>query len=308
MILLMRRLKIKFFNITALLLVLTGLATNILHAQSKQLNLQGYFLADTIKIGETVAFSMSLEHPVDYELIFPDSNYNYAPFELVSKEYFTSKSTGNISKDSVVFYLSTFEIDNFLSFSLPVFIYQNKDSVELYSNIDTVYIKSVLPTTNAEVKLKENTNLQILLSQFNYPYLIVGLVIIVIILVLLLVVFGNKIRQRIKVYFLKRAYQQFVKDFSLQMEKYDRDKELSNVESLLKIWKQYLGLLSELKIDTFTSKEIFGLYNDTRLLQTLNNIDRAIYGGVVVPELRTYMYILEEKAKEQYIKKLETLK
>lgn len=304
----MKRKKNPIITIIAYAIIFYCATVNHIFAQNRQLKLDGYFLADSIKIGEPVAFSLSLEHPIDYELIFPDSNYNYFPFELVSKEYFTSKSDSLTTKDSVVYYLSTFELDSYLTYSLPIFIYQNKDSVELFSNIDTIYVKSVLTLSKDEVKLKENTTLQKLLSQFNYPYLLIGIGLIIVILAVLLFVFGKSIKKKIQIYFLNSAHQKFVKDYNVLLNNFERDRNIASIENLLQSWKLYLGQLLDLKIDTYTSKEIFILLQDSRLSQTLTSIDKAIYGGILVPELQTYMSILEEKANEQFEIKLNSIK
>jgi len=87
----------------------------------------GKFLSDSIKIGQPVKFSLCFKHPVDMEVFFPDSSYDYSPFEFIDKQYFPTRSDSFSSTDSVVFTLMSFEIYKVQVLTLPVFIFPGKE-------------------------------------------------------------------------------------------------------------------------------------------------------------------------------------
>ena len=103
------------------------LCPGLLNAQ--QLVPKGLFLSDSIKIGEEVIYSLSIEYPRGSNLIFPDSLYDFSPFEYIKKTEFFTKSDSVKSFDSVIYYLSTFEIDPVQKLTLPVFLISAGDSI-----------------------------------------------------------------------------------------------------------------------------------------------------------------------------------
>ena len=102
------------------------------------------FQKDTIAIGETVPFSVSIAYPMEYDIIFPDSLYDFSPFELENKEYFLTKSDSVNSYDSIVFYLSTFEIDTIQYLQVPVYLVNEFDSTQLTTALDSIILRDVV--------------------------------------------------------------------------------------------------------------------------------------------------------------------
>lgn len=68
------------------------------------------FVEEEIRIAENVHFWMSIKHPKNIQLVFPDSTHSFTPFEYVNKQYFTTKTTDSISIDSAVYTLSLIHI------------------------------------------------------------------------------------------------------------------------------------------------------------------------------------------------------
>lgn len=55
-----------------------------------QTNAQGVrvengFLNDSVKVGQPVQFYLTARYPAHLDIIFPDSTYNFSPFELLQK-------------------------------------------------------------------------------------------------------------------------------------------------------------------------------------------------------------------------------
>ena len=143
-------------------------------------------------------------------VIFPDSLYNFAPFELVDKAYFDTKSDSIVSIDSAVYYLSTFEIDTVQYLTLPVFVMLGEDSLSVYSNQDSIILNQVVLQMPDSINLEENAFYRPVGLQFNYPYWIVALVTLGVLVLIVLFVYGKAIRKKIQLYRLKKKLETFL--------------------------------------------------------------------------------------------------
>src|SRR5688500_10227732 len=112
---------IKSGKVLKKLLLLIGLLPFLSQAQSPAANLpQGLFQEDSVKLGQQVNYLFFHRHSATEEIIFPDSTYNFSPFELVSRQYFPTRTKGGWSHDSVVYTLRTFDIAPVQTLALPV--------------------------------------------------------------------------------------------------------------------------------------------------------------------------------------------
>lgn len=110
---------IKRWNVIRKLLASLILSVFIIgNASGQELKPIGFFLKDSVKIGESVPYSLSYKDRKNRPVIFPDSLFNFSPFELLKKEYFDTQSDDINSIDSAVYYLATFEIDTVQSLSI----------------------------------------------------------------------------------------------------------------------------------------------------------------------------------------------
>ena len=80
------------------------------------------FNKDSVKIGEEVVYSRSIRYLSTKDVVFPDSLFNFAPFELYKKVSFPTRSDSIFSLDSAVYHLSTFELDTVQLLNLPIFM------------------------------------------------------------------------------------------------------------------------------------------------------------------------------------------
>ena len=168
--------------------------------QAQQIKSKGSFLSDSIKIGMDIRYSLSATYPSNQDVVFPDSTFNFSPFEYVGKKYFTTKTDSTYSYDSAVYIFTTFEVDSVQFLRLPVFIVTRGDSSAIYTEMDSVILQHVVAeipdTTGVEnMPLKENVDFLPLVLQFNYPYLIIGIIILIIAILLVIIIFGKRIRK-----------------------------------------------------------------------------------------------------------------
>jgi hypothetical protein len=258
------------------------------------------FLTDSIKVGENVKLSVVWRHLSEKEVFFPDSTHNFAPFEFISKHAFPTKTTG-LSTDSVVYELTTFEMDSMLKFSMPIFVLNEKDTTIVQTNEVELFIIPTVLNLPDSLKIIENTNLQNLDTYFNYWYWLAGLIVLAIILGVLFYVFGGRIRKNFRLGRMRKQYQRFITDFDRALQKYD---QVSSTEQGLSIWKSYLENLQNIPFTTYTSKEIADLVPDKHLTESLKDIDRAIYGNRINEQTKEALLILKTYAENIYETKI----
>lgn len=293
------------------LIVFLLLFCSISYAQ--EIKPKGEFLADSIKIGETVGFSLSLQYPKDLDVVFPDSLYDFSPYELEKKTFSQTKTIGEFSYDSAVYYIASFEIDSIQYLKLPVFVLHGKDSTAVYTYEDSVILKhlvaSIPDSVSAEAApLIENTNYINVPLQFNYPYFIIGLVIIIIISVLVIVLFGGKIRRYFVIRKLKKNHERFISAFE-KLKTRQNQPLGKQAETILLHWKKYMEKLEGRPYTKLTTKEVLNRYpNVGAVAESLKGIDRTIYSGKLDGSLNNYYATLEQFAIDHYQQRVKEVK
>jgi hypothetical protein len=268
--------------------------------KSQDVHVEGYFLGDSVKIGEVMPYSLTVFYPRDLDVIFPDSTYDFAPFEYFDRYYFPTTSDSLVSFDSVVYELMTFEIDSVQFLQLPVFIKQEEDSAAIYSRQDSVILFHVIQQIPDSLNLKGNTALINVPGLVNYPviFILIGIVIIIAIGVFLF--FGKRISRWIRLYVMRRQYRKFIHYFYHQIGNLSRGQAGILPEDLLSQWKKYMERLEKEPYTKMTSKELIQLHADQRLKDNLRSIDRYIYGNVKDRPVHENFEKLLEYSKERY--------
>ncbi len=239
----------------------------------------GEFYKDSVKIGEPIHYSLMVKYPMDWQVIYPDSTFNYAPFEFYSKKYFPTNMDSIYAIDSVVYELATFEIDLVQKLAVPIFVLNRGDSLEVMPEADSVFLQELVQQVPDTVRLKANFNYLPVHYAVNYPYLMIGGVIFIIICVIIFFAFGNKIRARIKLYRLRKEFEKFSLNFERGITNIrNNEHNASLIEEILVIWKKYMEKLENKPFTKYTSKEILKAGYEKELGEVLQNIDRAIYG------------------------------
>ncbi|MCB0496077.1 MAG: hypothetical protein KDC79_08060 [Cyclobacteriaceae bacterium] len=271
-------------------------------AQAQSITPKGEFLKDSIQIGEPVAYSLVVRYPKFLEVVFPDSLYNFSPFELTKKVYFPTRSDSTYSVDSAVYYLSTFEIDTVQYLKMPVYLVNEFDSTTLWTGTDSVILKQVVEAIPDSLAMKTNTKYVEVPMEFNYPYYSIGLGALVLLLVIVWLVFGKTIRKRVKINRLKKRYSRFTADFDYKVEK-----SFNNCEAILKLWKAYMETVSDAPYKKLTSKEIIQITKDKSIEEALIHIDRNIYGPKDESLLADAYQKIKEMAIRSYHQKIEEI-
>ncbi|MBK5277402.1 MAG: hypothetical protein JJE09_00920 [Bacteroidia bacterium] len=254
-------------------------------AFGQDIKVRGSFMADSVKIGEQIPFSLTASYPKNLTVIFPDSTYSVSPFEFQKKKFFTTQTTDGLSYDSVVYLLATFEIDSVQQLKLPVYVVNKIDCTAVFSNLDDVILNQLvrnIPDSVAaqDLPLKTNTNYLNVKWLFNYPVALIisgGLLVLAIVGFL---IFGKRVRKYFLLRKLNRNHQNFITKFSETISGLHSEFSTIKVEAALVLWKNYMENLVQTPFSKLTSKEIIRLDQNEQLGSALHSIDRAVYGGI----------------------------
>ena len=279
---------------------------------AQEIKVRGGFLKDSVQIGEPVGYYLSAAYPQSLTVLFPDSTFTFTPFEYNSKRITPTSTANGISRDSIVYYLSTFEVDKVQILSLPVFVTSAKDCTAYESVGDSVYlielVKALPPDTlqAQNLPLKANTLYEKVFTQFNYIILGIIIGILIIAAIVVWIVFGKRIIKYFKMKNLQKSHLKFIESFTSQFQQLNALFSPEKTESTVSIWKKYLEQLEQRPYTKLTSRETVALESHQKLDISLKRIDRAIYGNqtsVIEP-----LEELKQFAEERFQKKLEQIK
>ena len=293
------------FKRIGILSVLLGIS---IYVTGQDVSVKGSFLSDTVKIGEEVPYSLSVFYPRSLNIIFPDSTHDFHLFEYHNRDYFQTISDSSLSFDSVIYYLSTFEIDTIQYLQLPIYIQQDEDCTAVYTSPDSIILYHIIQEMPDSVKLKENTSFFRISDKFNYPVFLIILGIILLIVLGGLLFFGKRLSRWIRILLMKRKHKRFVNRFYQQLGRLRDNQAGIDPEIILGDWKKYMEKLEREPYTKLTTKELIGLHADQRLKDNLRSIDRYIYGDIKERPLHEHFEKLLEYSIERYEVRLKELR
>lgn len=291
---------IKYLIINTLLLLITQKTIAQIPSWTPP---KGKFLSDSVKVGLPVQYALSYRHKATADVFFPDSAYNFSPFEMVKREYFNTVTDQNGSLDSVVYTLITFEVTPVQELSLPVYVRAKKDCTRVFAPIDYVILNSIIkPNVNIDtLSLKKDTRLIPIAQQVNFPLIFLIIIGLLLMVGMVFWFFGKPIRRQVRLFNFKRRYDDFRKLFQrLSRGTEDAKKRLENIEKAVVLWKKYIERIENKPFTTFTTKEILDNLKDNRLSDALREIDATVYGGVYSNQTIASLQVLQELAEGLY--------
>jgi hypothetical protein len=268
----------------------------------------GFFQSDSVLVGKPLPYTLFMNYPVEWQVIFPDSNFDFTPFEVIDINYFPTKSDSINSFDSVIYTFLSFSIDSVQSLSLPVTIITGKDSFSIPTKPSQVLFKDLIPVVSDSLTVKSNTDQAFLERIFNYPRLFWGLGIGLTAVLLVLIFFGKRILMFWNSYLLKRRHKKFLlKIREFQISSNERV-EKSMAENFEKFWKKYLESLSSFPYNSLTTKEISKLKDHEIIISDLRDLDNFVYGDKPISNWRELLIELQHFAEDRYFKKQASIK
>ncbi len=290
-------------------MVLVGLLwAGLVWAQPR---VSGRFDKDTVKVGEPIVFTLTASYPASELLLFPDSAFAFAPFELIRKQAHPTQLREGQLYDSVEYVLRTFSLDTLQSLTLPVFQVIPGDCIRHAAARDAVALSFVvhnLPDSLAPAQLpvKITADYYPLESRFNYPlWALVGCAILVVLGAVTLF-FGRPLWRYLEARKLQRRHQLFVQQFGEAQQRNQIAASPEWVATALNVWKQYVEHLSGKPYTKLTTREVLR-QGDEELREPLMQLDRMIYSGRVASENQPFEQ-LRSYAERTYHQKLEDVR
>lgn len=260
------------------------------------------FLSDSVSFGEPIEVVLYCKHSPDVELLFPDSSYNYLPFEFVGKRYFPTITVGEESTDSVVYTLRTFEDTNVFTLSLPVTLFKLKDTLRVFSSTKEIWFRPFIKEPSDSLKLLSNTRLLPLEKDFNYLIYLIVVAVLLVTALLVYLLFGKNLLGQIQRYRMKIAHKNFIRVYDLLTN--GQNLSVKGMEEALSLWKKYIQGLETRPYTTYTSSEIANHLRREHLKKNLQNIDAAIYGGRKLSTAAEDFSLLRRVAIEIYLERV----
>ena len=275
---------------------------------AQELKPQGIFQADSLKLGEEISYVLTFQYPRGFEVVFPGEEDNYAPFEYVDRTFYPTRSDSLYSFDSVVYKLTTFEIDPVQRLALPVYVIENGDSTTISARADSVYLKELIKDVPDSLDLKQNVAYRQIMLAFNYPYVLLGIAVFLVVVALVYIFFGKIIRKQWQLYRLRKSYKRFQESFGKEVETLRSAPDRRRTEKVLIAWKSYMEKLEGLPYMKMTTKEIVRFSSTESVTQALKAIDRNIYGNMKNGEVVQNFEQLRDFSSQRYHNKLAAIK
>ncbi|MFN3999218.1 MAG: hypothetical protein ACK4HU_15440 [Algoriphagus sp.] len=270
-------------------------------AQSVQV--EGYFMQDSAKLGERVGFVLKARHPESTQLIFPDSAYDFSPLILLEKKTFISQTREGETLDSAIYYVSNFSLDPSVFLSLPVYQISRYDSLTFFSNEAELKLKLMLDSIPEQPVFQENNVYQPIKTTFNWllAVLITGGIIVFFGGFALL--FAKQIKALFKRNREKLRWIQFERKWKKLTVLLAQNPALELADEVVGLWKGYLESITDMPFQEWTSSEISEALEDNEIFKALRSIDMIIYAGKEAKTEEATNYLLEV-AKIKYQEKL----
>ncbi len=277
-------------------------------SMSQEIQVKGGFLEDSLLIGQDINFYLTATYPPSLEMVFPDSNASFAPFEYSAKLFFPTEMKGELAYDSTIYTLQSFEIDPVQYLQLATAILDGADSTVIKSNIDSIYLTELAPMVSDTTQLIANADYFTVDRAFNYSlfYIILGAVVLVVII--LLVIFGKRIVRYFKLRKLKNEYESFSRALTEFIRELKKRPDPDTAEYALNTWKKYQEKLEKFPFTKLTTREIVIKDFNKELEKPLKSIDRLIYGKRETETVYQDFQQIEDFTQHRYNKKVEEIK
>lgn len=274
---------------------------------AQDVKVEGYFTADSAKLGERLGYVLKATYPSDKQLIFPDSLFDFEPFVLLEKKTFISSTRDSVTTDSTVYYMSNFALDSTVYLTLPVYELNRYDSITYYPLEASLAVKWTLDSIPEELIFQENNVFQSIPKKWNWILTALIGVFIVVTLITGYFLFGKKVRKYFSERNEKRRWRIFEKRWLAATEQLIEEPTGEAADELLGLWKGYMESITHLPIREWTSSEAGEKLEDIQIFSALRNIEMIIYAGTRSEVKDSTEYLLLQ-AKEKYQEKLKNIK
>lgn len=277
----------------------------------------GRFLTDSFEIGRPFRYALSFRHPINEDVLFPDSTV-FAPFVVREKTYLPTRSDAEISTDSAVYTLVLFETRPQLTLRVPLYVVGGTDCTLVYSSVDTVFFRSRLQTARLDtLRLQTDTQIIPLRQELNYPLLVFVLGGLGLLGGLIYALFGQLITRQLRLFRLRQRHRAFIREYNRIIRQIRVEASAEGAYQAIVRWKNYLQQVEQQPYASMTTPELverismrdLALPNiqGRSVLEALRTVDRMIYGGTYSNLADESLHLLREVAVAIYEQRRTTL-
>ncbi len=270
----------------------------------------GRFLTDSVEIGRPFRYALSFRHPIAEDVLFPDSTF-FAPFLVREKAFLPTRSDAQISTDSAVYTLVSFETQPQLTLRVPLYIVGIADCTVVFSSTDTVFFRSRLQTARPDtLQLQTSTQVTPLRQELNYPVLLAFLGAIGLIAGLIYALFAQAVNRQLALLRLRRRHRSFLRNYNRYIRTLSADSATEVANQAVVRWRNYLEDLEQQPYSTMTTPEIVQRISNRQpglpgisgqdVEEALKTADRMIYGGTYTDQSNESMQLLRTVAVMAY--------
>jgi hypothetical protein len=277
-------------------------------SHSQDLKVEGYFLQDSAMLGERVGYVLKATYPSNLNVLFPDSSYQYGSMEFLDKQIFTSYTQDSTTLDSAVYYLSNFSLEPVKQYRLPVFEVLRYDSISHFPQDAALHLKLTIEEMPEELEFKETNRYQPIDKDFNYIYLIIGLVVLLVLAVVLFLLFGKRISKSWKIYQEKRRQKRFIARWNATKRAFISQPTLDHADELLGLWKARMENLTGEPFKEWTATEIAEHLEMPEVLADFRKIELIIYAARPAEDVEQACDHLEAISTSTYQQKIKALR
>lgn len=297
---------------TALLLALV-LGCRAGYAQEKSIPYPapaGRFDRDTALLASPVHYILTVRRPPGTQVLFPDSLYDYAPFELRSRTWYPTRVLPDSTlADSAVYELMSFSGQPELRLALPVFyLTGGGDSLPVFPDDALLHQKLGSKTEAVADTLEPAIQTLEVKERFNYPYWIIGISLVVGLLALANLFLGKPFQRYFRIWVEGRRHRAFIRSYDRLVQQVRQRGAKGPLERALNLWKAYIERVENVPYTTYTTKDFAEHLPDPALSKSLQELDRYIYGGFPPEEAETAYAVLRRMAIRIYAQKAQALR
>jgi hypothetical protein len=262
---------------------------------------KGVFLTDSIEVGKPLFYALSFRHSPKTEVFFPDSNFNFTPFEIISQKNFISNTDQRGTLDSILYQLVSFDVASAQLLQLPVYVFNGKDCTAVYPEKDSVFLKKTeVGASGGRTLLRPEVGLSPLSSEFNFSIALGILALSIALIGSINWVFGREIQKQWRLIKLQRRHLEYLRSFNRLLRNARDKSNIKDAEKAIIVWKNYLERLENKPFATYTTREIMDNMPDDLLAEALKNMDGIIYGQVKSKTMDSSLEVLKAGATRLY--------
>lgn len=256
------------------------------------------FLNDSTGLGDVLKVSLVFEHKPEVEVFFPNNGAYFRPFEFVGFEAFPTITSDTLSKDSTVYLLKLFKVDGLQKLSLPVWVMNDGDSLAVYSNRDTLYLKEKIKRDELSgQELKSSVNYEFAKEEEGWKIWQLVSLGVTGVLVLIGLLFRARLLRWYRQYQFKRRHRDFKDRFRRFMS---READYETLQEANVLWRSHMEWIEDMPYTSMSSVEIENLHEDDKVSQALREIESSLFGGQKSDRINLALHILFTFANERY--------